>query len=158
MLHPTIRHLSLLLKTRRLSCQGRTTHEFTCSVHILPIYDQRLPCTLYGSCNQYCSARYMKKLKEIATDKLDPAVDNNDDISNIPKSYLRTILKVRRTIIKARASPTLRRLLETQCEAVGVPYFSLILDSPTRWNSTADMFLVFLKQRLPIQGLYATTA
>jgi|SRR5215471_2886007 len=49
------------------------------------------------------------------------------------------LLKLRKLVVKIRASPQKREKFERQCEAANLPLKELILDVRTRWNSTFYM-------------------
>lgn len=76
--------------------------------------------------------------------------ENEQDILQdfINETSLGVIAKLRKLVVKIRASPLRRERFCQQCKAVNVKELQLIPDIKTRWNSTYDMIerAIFLRE------------
>ncbi|CAG9814001.1 unnamed protein product [Phaedon cochleariae] len=83
---------------------------------------------------------------EIENENCDDEEDTNVDTS--------PVLKIRALCKKIKASEQWQLKLKTCCELTNVKMLlTLIIDVPTRWNSTFDMIKVSLKMRHPLNAL-----
>ncbi|GBC12416.2 zinc finger BED domain-containing protein 1-like [Rhizophagus irregularis DAOM 181602=DAOM 197198] len=73
--------------------------------------------------------------------------DDNLDIGETTNELMSVIYKLRKLVVRIRASPQRRERFQQQCVAIELPELELLPDIKTRWNSTEIMIERALKLR-----------
>jgi hypothetical protein len=120
------------------------------SAHIFSVEDGDVRCLAH-----VINLAVQSMLKDLRIDETEYTHTMDKDEALPEGGYPTLLAKVRRLIRKIRKSATLTDLLEAQCITLKIPPRKVILDSPTRWNSTYDMFSILLQLRPAISILYA---
>ncbi|CAB5175595.1 unnamed protein product [Rhizophagus irregularis] len=89
---------------------------------------------------------YVTRIPYENEDIFEAIEDNNDNLKD-------AIYKLRKIVVKIRASPQLREHFKQQCTAVNIKPLELIPDVSTRWNSTDDMITRALELKQPLHNI-----